>query len=81
MTREGLDGYPYLKHLIHLCPGDWVSRWQKRMNRLVRRIVLRLVGEGNISFVLSEVNGYGNMLVALYWKVHMGRKDTRFRVK
>ena len=22
--REGLDGYPYLKHLIKLCPGDWV---------------------------------------------------------
>ena len=21
--REGLDGFPYLKHLIKLWPGDW----------------------------------------------------------
>ena len=25
-TREGLDGYPYLKHLIQLWPGDWVEQ-------------------------------------------------------
>ena len=28
-TREGLDGYPYLKHLIQLWPGDWVSQMAK----------------------------------------------------
>ena len=22
-TRYGLYGYPYLEHLIQLCPGDW----------------------------------------------------------
>ena len=22
--REGLDGYPYLKHLIQLWPDDWL---------------------------------------------------------
>ena len=23
--REGLYGYPYLKHLVQLWPGDWVK--------------------------------------------------------
>ena len=27
--REGLDGYPYLKHLIKLWPGDWVREMEK----------------------------------------------------
>ena len=29
-TREGLYGYPYLKHLIQLWPGDWVTRMRRR---------------------------------------------------
>ena len=28
-TREGLDRYPYLKHLIQLLMGDWVSQMSK----------------------------------------------------
>ena len=24
-----LDGYPYLKHIIKLCPGDWVKKMAK----------------------------------------------------
>ena len=24
-TREGLVGYPYMKHIIKLWPGDWVK--------------------------------------------------------
>ena len=24
-NREVLDGYPYLKHLIQLWPGDWLQ--------------------------------------------------------
>ena len=27
--REGLDGYPYLKHLIQLWPGDWLRQMEK----------------------------------------------------
>ena len=23
-ARKGLEGYPYLKHLIQVCPGDWL---------------------------------------------------------
>ena len=23
-ARNGLEGYPYLKHLIQVCPGDWL---------------------------------------------------------
>ena len=34
MTREVLDGYPYLKHIIQLWPGDWVKQMAK-MNELV----------------------------------------------
>ena len=31
-NREGLYGYPYLKHLIQLCPGDWANN-MKNMNK------------------------------------------------
>ena len=24
--RKGLDRYPYLKHIIELCTGDWVGQ-------------------------------------------------------
>ena len=27
--REGLDGFPYLKHLIKLWPGDWEKQMEK----------------------------------------------------
>ena len=27
--QEGLDGYPYLKHIIKLWPGDWEKIWKK----------------------------------------------------
>ena len=33
-NREGLDGYPYLTHLIQLWPGDWVNKMAK-MNKAV----------------------------------------------
>ena len=33
-TREGLDGYPYLKHLIRLWPVDLVNQMVK-MNEAV----------------------------------------------
>ena len=29
ITREGLYGYPYLKHLIQLRPGDWLKQMEK----------------------------------------------------
>ena len=28
-TREGLDGYLYLNHLIQLLPGDWLKQMEK----------------------------------------------------
>ena len=28
-TREGLDGYPYLKHINQLWPGDWLNQMEK----------------------------------------------------
>ena len=31
-VQEGLYGYPYLKHLIQLCPGDWANN-MKNMNK------------------------------------------------
>ena len=34
VKREGLDGFPYLKHLIKLWPGDCV-RQMKNMNKAV----------------------------------------------
>ena len=28
-TKEVLDGYPYLKNIIHLSPGDWENQMEK----------------------------------------------------
>ena len=33
-NRKGLNGYPYLKHLIQLWPGDWAKQMSK-MNEAV----------------------------------------------
>ena len=43
--------------------------------------LLSWMGEGSSLFVLSKVNGYGNVLVAFYRKLTLGRKDTRCGVK
>ena len=34
VTREALDGYPYLMHLVQLWTGDWVKQMAK-MNESV----------------------------------------------
>ena len=39
------------------------------------------MGEGNVWPVPSKVKIYGNILVAFYWQLSMGRKDTSFGVK
>ena len=28
-VREGIDGYPYFKHLMQLCLGDWFNQMKK----------------------------------------------------
>ena len=33
-VQKLLDGYPYLKHIIQLWPGDWVKQMEK-MNEVV----------------------------------------------
>ena len=33
--REGLYGYPYLKHLIQLWPIDWLKQMEKLTKRFV----------------------------------------------
>ena len=50
-TREGLDGYIYLKHLIQLWSGDWV----KQMAKMNEEVVIR----NNFT-----VNGGGKRLVS-----------------
>ena len=70
-----------MKHLIKFWPVDWVNQTEKKMKRLVRRIVLRWMGEGSGWFILSEGKSYGNVLVAFYQKLPMGRKDKIFGVK
>ena len=43
---EGLYGYIYLKHLIKLCPGDWVKHMEK-MNEMVGMNNHLLISGGN----------------------------------
>ena len=46
MTREGLDGYPYLKHLIHLWPGDWVKQMAKKNESVGTKNCIKMGGGG-----------------------------------
>ena len=32
--QEGLDGFPYMKHLIKLWSGDWENRWKNERRGL-----------------------------------------------
>ena len=48
--REGLYGYPYLKHLIKFWPGDWVRHMEK-INKAVwmkNRVTLNRGGKRQV---------------------------------
>ena len=45
-TREGSYGYPYLKHLVHLWPGDWVNYMAETNEAVVVRNHLTVNGGG-----------------------------------
>ena len=81
-VREGLDRYPYLKHLIQLCPGDWVKQMVKingmvgMKNRLMmyggkKRFVCPFTSQEFwkcISFILSAVT-YGKKVYKLWSEI------------
>ena len=45
-TREGLYGYPYLKHLVQLWPGDWVKHTKKTNEAVGMESCLNMDGGG-----------------------------------
>ena len=45
-NREGLDGYPYLKHLIQLWTGDWISQMSKMNEAFCMNNRVTTNGEG-----------------------------------
>ena len=44
--REGLEGYPYLKHLIKLWPGDWEKQMEKMNEAVTMKNRVTLNGGG-----------------------------------
>ena len=46
-TREGLEGYPYLKHLIQLWSDDWVKHMEKMNEADVIKNSYTMNGGGN----------------------------------
>ena len=44
--REGLYGYPYLKHLIKLWPGDWEKQMEKMNEAVCMKNCVTLNGGG-----------------------------------
>ena len=45
-TRDGVDGYPYFKNLIQLCPGDWVKQVSKINEAVDVKNRFKMDGEG-----------------------------------
>ena len=77
----GLYGYPHLNHLLKVWPGDWVKKMSKMNEAVGENNGLDKLG-GKRQFVhFFQRTSTGNLLVELYWKLHMGRKETSFRVK
>ena len=46
-TRYELDGYPYLKYLIQLWPGDWAEQMAKMNEAVVMKNRFTMDGGGN----------------------------------
>ena len=65
-NREGLDRYPYLKHLIQLWPGDWVKQMEKMNEAVVIKNTYTMNGGGKWLVCPSTHKSSGNALVAFY---------------
>ena len=78
LFQEVLYGYPYLKHIIQLWPGDLVDQMEKVNEEVVEK---NRLGGRNIQIFLLESKSSGNLLDAFYKNLPMGRKDTSFVVK
>ena len=75
---EGIDGYPYLNHLIELCPGGWVGRVSKINEEVGDRIQhQKLVGKRWL-VQKNQTMSSGNSLGGFYQQLPMGRKYTGF---
>ena len=70
-----------MKHLIQLWPSDWVNQMAK-MNEIVGMKNRLMMSGGKKRLVVRlEGKSYGNVLVAFYQQLPMGRKVTIFGVK
>ena len=45
-TRKGLYSYPYLKHIVQLCPDDWVIQMAKMNEAVDMKNRVTINGEG-----------------------------------
>ena len=76
-VQEGIYGYPYLKHLIELCPGGWEDHLSK-INEVVDKNNQHQKEAGKIWSVKFFLMSSEHVLSALFWKLPMGRKDAGF---
>ena len=60
---EGLDGYPYLKHLIKLWPFNWVRKMGKMNESVCMKNRVTLNGGGKRQVKSSKGKSSGNVLV------------------
>ena len=78
-TRDKLNGYPYLKHIIKLWRGDWVKQMAKTNEAVgMKNRIDKSGGGGNTQFVLLQGTSSGNILGPFYQKLPIGLKDTSF---
>ena len=76
-----LDGYPCLKHIIKLWPGDWVKHMSK-MNEVVG-VNNRFTMDGGGKRLVRPFRrqDFWKFICCIYWNLHMVIKDTIFGMK
>ena len=80
-TIDLLDGCPYLKHIIQLWKCDWVKQIEKINEAVGMKNNITIVEGGKRLVRPFKGNISGNILVAFYQQLPMGRKDTSFGVR
>ena len=79
-VREGLYGYPYLKHLTQLCPCNWVKNMEKMNEAVGMNNCLTMSGGNELLVRTSRKQEFWKCIGCILSEVTYGKKVTSFGV-
>ena len=72
--QEGLDGFPYLKHLIKLWPGDWEKQMEKINEAVTMKNCVTVNGGGKRQVKKFTRQEFWKCIGCILWAVTYGKK-------